>query len=410
MLIKHTSSVLIIAVATTLLITACGPAATAAPSLEIRIAVPDGFANDNLQKALDAAAHDLGQGIVFDIETYINSRGKCGGHLNPEMMSYDLYLLFSQSALYAFGHYQLEPIPDDLLNSVNPLDQVNQAFTNGSQVMAVGQATEPVLLVYNPDITGNLPAKISIDQVLKLAGTATPTGVPVRLAISADSSVGLAILETVMSDKVPQGHTLEDVVFQGQYMQLLIDAAPTLNQFYGDKNVYSPDNIVDDFTQSKVGMVLATSDFLAELGRKGYTNPIGVTHVPMLGIQGGSAHSLGWVVPQGRPYTKMVWDLIVKLQARSEIVQWALANGMFPANQTTIKLWLDNPDLSAGLMAIPPKDNGGVQELSEIAAEATPWHIPNYVNIDIYNNVFLPLGDTLLAKVANKEINVSAAL
>ena len=373
-----------------------------AASLRVSVAqFPDALpqSEEFLEQAMLGAAEELGIELEFEVRTLAGAAVDPCPVTTAAILGYDLYLLDSPSALYAFEEHDLDPVPTDILRSAAPFELGIRAFTDpNGQVLGLAQATAPLMTIYNPEEIGELPEQLSPEETKELVEE-------YGVAIPNHSCIGVAAVHSAVGEEFT-----EDLIFQGGYLDLAPEYAPIVDEL-SQLNVFAADSdeIVEAFINQQVLFVIHNSGFLAKLAEAGYDGPLATTRFPRLNHQGGSAQSVGWVVSAGSGNAELAWALAEKLTRDPAMLQWGLANGMVPMNQAGLDMLTEDPSLADGLLPRRLFDDFGQGGLWNSAAEAVCWRVPTYVPIDLYNAIFLPAGGKVIATVATDRIPLTAA-
>jgi hypothetical protein len=314
---------------------------------------------------------------------------------------YDLFMLDSPSVPNAIrdDKPELDPVPPGMLDSIEPFAPGNVAFTGGDgNVLGLTLGTSPVLTIYRPDLLGDLGEELAWGDMIAIANK-------FGLRMPAHSCVVVATLHSLEGDEFS-----EDTIFRGLFRGRLGEYQSTLDDLQALPNIKADvaSEIVGDFADEGV-LVLHSSDFLVRLAESGYDGPIATTRFPMINHQGGSAHCLGWVVPNEAKNQGRAWALAEWMAGNAEMIRWGLANGLVPASQRGWNALLEDPTLAEGLLPLSLFENDGFVGLWNSAREAPCWHIPDYVPADLYNNLFLPTGNDLVAAMINERIPLGEA-
>lgn len=369
-------------------------------------ALPD--SQQFLQEAMTRVAADLGEEHGMDIEIDIAVQTlpgsiaiNCEGLTAQPIPEMDLYLLDSPSALHAFLNHGLDPVPEDVLESVAPFEPSVQAFTHpDGRVLGLAQATGSLLVIYNPEEL-ELPEQLSWEETFEKASQ-------YGMRVPSHSCIAIAAFQSAIGDGLT-----EDLIFLGGYRDLVPLGEPIVDGLSSLPPPLSGDieEILADFVDGEVPFVIHSTGFLtklAEVDRDGSVT-VATTRFPSLDYQGGAAHSVGWVVPAGSENAELAWALAEKLTHDPAMLQWGLANGMVPANQEGFDMLTEDPSLVDGLLPEGLFHDSGWTGLLNSTAESTIWRIPPYVPMKDYNDIFLPGGNMMVAAVANDRITLEEA-
>ena len=299
-----------------------------------------------LKQAMTSAASELGEElgtsveVEFEVRTLAND--PCGPGTNAALPEYDLYLLDSPSALYAFQDHALMAVPTEIVSAVNPFEPGILAFTHPvTQVVGLPQAIIPLVTIYRPDILGKrLPEELSWEEAIELVeehGLRVPEH-PCIAAAAIHSALGPDLTE--------------DLIFLGDYMNLVPEYASEVDELLSQLRAPAADSseIVRDFKEGTAPLVIHRGDFLIKLAEDGYNGPVATTRFPQLEYQGGASHCVGWIVPAASSRPELAWALAEKLTRDPAMLQWGLANGMAPANQAGFDALMEDPSLAVGLL------------------------------------------------------------
>ena len=360
-----------------------------------------------LEEAIARAASELGEErgmgveVEIDVRTLAGSVGSnCEGQANFMIPENDLYLLDSPSALHAFQDHELLPVPDDILESIDPFEPSVWAFTDPEgQVLGLAQATDALMVIYNPEVLGELSEQPSWGEMAEWASQ-------YGLAVPAHSCIAIAAFQSAAGEELT-----EDLIFQGGYQDLVPLCAPIVDQVAQLDNVFAAElqEILTAFIDQAAPLIIHNTGFMAKLAETGYEGPVATTRFPILNHQGGAAHSAGWVVPAASSNPELAWALAEKLTRDPAMLQWGLANGMAPMNQAGFDTLLQDPSRADRLLPPELLHKAGLEGLRNSTAEAMAWRIPAYVPIDAYNEIFLPAGHKMIADVANEKISLDEA-
>jgi ABC-type glycerol-3-phosphate transport system substrate-binding protein len=355
-----------------------------------------------LEQAFIQAEKDLSAAIRWDTRNLPGVLGaNCYGVAGLNIGDYDLFMLDSPSVPDAIrdGRPELDPVPPEMLDSIESFAPGNVAFTGGDRsVFGLTLGTSPVLTIYRPDVLGDLGEELAWGDMLDLASE-------FGLRMPAHSCMVVATLHSLEGNEFN-----EDTIFRGLFRGRLGEYQSTLDDLQALENIKADvaSEIVDDFTGEGV-LVLHSSDFLVRLAESGYDGPVATTRFPMINHQGGSAHCLGWVVPNEAENRERAWALAEWMAGNATMVRWGLANGLVPASQRGWDMLLEDPMLAEGLLPLSLFESDGYMGLWNSAREAPCWHIPEYVSADRYNRVFLPTGNDIVAAMINEKIPLDEA-
>ncbi len=358
-----------------------------------------------MQERLSAElSEENGLNIELDFETRTvrgSLAANCDGQSLTGLSNFDLYQLDSPTALHGFEEHEMVPLPETIRTGVNPFEPGVRAFTNtDGQLLGLAQATSPFVVIYNPEIVGELSEKISLDEMIGLVDA-------FGLAMPPDPGIMLASAQSTLGDDFN-----EDFLFQGEYLAVVEEYAPLVDELAGQENVFAADidTLVKVFINQEVPLLIHNTGFLTKLTEAGYDGAVATTSYPYFEYPGGSAHATGWVVPAASSQQKLAWSLAEKLTRDPAMIQWALANGMVPMNDVGFEVLMVDQERSDGLLPQGLIATSGLNPLRNSAAESTAWRIPAYIDLDLYNEILLPASVKIMDAIINDKISLLEAV
>lgn len=331
--------------------------------------------------------------------TALNIDG-CFGAYPTNLPDFDVYMLESVWALYA--------IEGNLLGSIDPgrlafpLEQLAEPSRLTFEGWGIGQATSPLVLIYNPEILGELPETMSAGEVLDIAWS-HPLVLPPHKGI-----IG-AMAQSLLGDEFDETSPLR----RSFYEKITVMVGERINELVSTGQISSLHTVdlLNAFAKQEVAWTIHDTMFLRALAAQGYAGPVATARLPVIEKAGGTAMMVGWGVPAQSRHGDAAWEFIGQLVNDPAVIQWALSNGELPVSEAGMQILLANPQMAEswlprGLLA---RDNG-LAILLKSAAESRAWRLQPSVPVEVYNRQIVPASSDILRRLFRGEIDYNTGM
>jgi hypothetical protein len=324
----------------------------------------------------------------------------CPQSASTSPLGFDVYMLESVASQHTMEAAEFSPVNMD---AVAPyFDQLEQSGKQAFGDRGVALGTSPLLLIFNPEILGDLPPVMHIDEVFGMARKyplVLPPHAGIVMAMS-QSLLGPEFEETTplkrsFYDKITTmvGKRIDEVVSTGQVSSL------------------DTPELLRAFAEGEVAWTIHDVRFLRALAAQGYTGSVATARLPVIEQAGGTAMMLGWGVPASSEYASLAWQFVGQLVQDPAEIQWALSNGMVPVSGASSDVLLENPGLAKPWLPVGILErDDGLGRLIESGADSQAWHVPVDVPLDLYNERILPVSTDILRRLLRGEIHYAQGL
>ncbi len=313
----------------------------------------------------------------------------------PFMDQYpDILLLDGASALQVYAAQTFTPAPPELAQGI--FEPGLQAFTYQGELLAVPQATRPLMIIYNPKQIGNLPTSISLEQLYQMTEK-YPMVIPPHPAIA------VAAIQSVLGAKFD-----EKILQAPDFAEKMMGLNQPVNDFLQNKRIRILDQNEDLpglIGNKAIAWTISPSEFLRQLSQGKYDGQVDVRPLPTYnGNPGTAAMGVGWAVPASSENTQLAWQVISQLVQDPKVTRAFLENGMLPISERGFQQIQDSTELA---QLLPPGDY--LPRLKDIAAQSVIWRVPTSVPMSAYNKTILPDGTDLFRKMVKGDLTYSDA-
>jgi hypothetical protein len=318
----------------------------------------------------------------------------CNKAAMTSAQGFDVYMLESVTTLYMLEENRIGPVNEDALGFSQ--DRFVAPSRLAFEDRGVGQATMPMILIYNPEILGELPEALSAGEVLEIAEQYPLVLPPHKGIIGAMSQ---SLLGAEFDELSPLRRSFYD--------QVTAMVGPEIDRLVSTGQITSWDTVdlLRGFVEQEIAWTIQDTMFLRALVEQGYTGPVATTRLPIIEELGGTAMMLGWGVPPSSEHPDMAWAFIGELVEDPAVIEWALSNGSLPVSDGGIEVLRQNPQLAEAWL---PGDllarEGALERLIESGAESRAWRLHPSIPIEVYNEQIVPVSIDILRRLFRGEI------
>jgi ABC-type glycerol-3-phosphate transport system substrate-binding protein len=250
----------------------------------------------------------------------------------------------------------------------------------------------PLMLIYNPDILGELPPFVSLDDIIDRAREGHQLWLPNHMGI------GGATFQALGGDNFT-----EETSFNSDVVRNFIEYAYKFDVLTQEKliRLAIEDELLEGFKSYDLAWTIHDSSFLLTLAMTGYEGGLDVRPFPSIeagSIPGSSAMSWAWSVPADQPYPEISWQLVRFLATDSGQTRWLLSQGMLPATAAGFNHLWEDPSIAKGYLPQAILENPDVLgQLQFIVGMSRPWRVPPKLPENIYQEYVVPTTLELIA-------------
>jgi hypothetical protein len=376
------------------------------PPLRVRLIQYDLLASGEQAALLEEASQRIGSelGISIETETFLlaGNPDTCNYAVLMDPSGFDISMQDSICSLHAFDANIYASVPDELISNLNFFKAGQIAFSDDSGALSAAPfGTSPMMIIYNPELLGELQANPSMDEVMEISA-AYP------LVIPPHGGIAMAVAQSYLTDSFSELDLL-DADFYGRLSGLaeLIDKMADNGQLRSA----STREILPGFMNGEIAWTVGDMMFLRMLKMNGYDGPLALARLPQINSTGGSAMSIAWVVPEDSANQELAWRVVSRFAEDPQMIQWSISNGFVPFYDSGYRILAEQRGLAEPwLPAAILENDQNFNVLLADAFESTAWRLPASVPVDTYNDKILPMSSTLIANIANGEFSLGQGL
>jgi hypothetical protein len=357
---------------------------------------------ESLHSAAEQLSEKWGRQVEISTEPYDEGMYTAGpiclAPIPMDFGGYDVILLDSNLAQQTLRDQAFAAVPEELfqehLSTVSP--EVRDAFRNpAGELVGVIQATNPVMIIYNPERMGTdtLQGTVTLGDLVRLTRDHT-------IVLPPYPAIAMLFLQSAIPTL-----TFEQMLDPALYDRIPGGFLEIVGELLAENYVYAASRaeIARWFYEGQIDWTIDDGTFLSALKQLNYEGPVAVAKLPKGDAQSAGAMGVSWVVPADSTEQEMAWALISQVVTEPGVSRWALSNGMVPAS----RLGFEQGVTHGFAEQLLPRDlvvrDDGLGALNDVARSSKIWLVPAGLSPEQYQALYMTANELFIELVTHQQ-------